>query len=138
MKILVVALAGVLVLGVALAGVSLATGPVDAQAPNVRLAVVVFGGDTTGTFQIKRTKGVASVSNPATGYFCIKPSSTTMKLGKIVPQVTVDAQGTPNSDTTVVWSSLNWVCPAGTIEIQAFQVSTRTSRNRAGFSLVVM
>jgi hypothetical protein len=137
-KRVLVALALVAVLGATWVGVSSASGPVDAQAPNARLAVLIYGGDSTGTFTVMRKKGVAAVTNPATGWFCIKPSSSTMKLGRIVPIVTLDAQGTPNADTTAQWSALNWVCPSGTIEVQSFVVPTRVSRNRVGFALVVI
>jgi hypothetical protein len=131
-------LVGVVLMAVTLAGVSLATGPVSAQAPDARLAVSIFGGDTTGQFQVLRTKGVVSVTNPATGFFCITPSSTTMKLNRIVPLVSLDGQGTPNSDTTALWSSLNVVCPNSAIEVQSFLISTRSSRNRVGFNVVVI
>src|SRR4051812_11855701 len=117
MKRVLVAMGAVMLLGATLAGVSLATGPMAAQAPNARLAVVIAATGPTGTFQILRAKGVASVTNPLTGFFCIKPSSTTMRLGRIVPTVSVDAGRTPNADTTVVWSSLNIGCPSGTIEV---------------------
>jgi hypothetical protein len=99
---------------------------------------MVAGGSTTGTFQVLRSKGVASVSNPLTGYFCIKPNSTTMNLGRIVPSVTVDSAKTSASDTVAVWSSLNIGCPKGTIEVQTFQSSTHAARNQTGFTLVVI
>src|SRR4051812_41148749 len=106
MKRVVIAMAGVVLLGATWVGVSAATGAVVAQAPNARLALLVDGGDTPGTFVVLRKKGVASVTNPLTGFYCITPSSSTMKLGKVVPIVALEASGTPNSDTTVAWSSL--------------------------------
>ena len=137
MKQVLVALAGVVLVGVMFAGASLATGPVSAQAPNARLALVVDGNDSVGSFQIMRKKGVASVTNPYSGIYCITPSNSTIALGKIVPNVTLEVSGTPNPDTTVGWSSLLVNCPNGTIEVDGFQISTRIGRNNVAFSLTV-
>jgi hypothetical protein len=61
-----------------------------------------------------------------------------MKLGRIVPLVSLDAGGTASSDTTAVWSSVNIACRTGTIEVETFQIGTRIGRNHAAFNLVVI
>jgi hypothetical protein len=128
---------GVVLIGLMFAGASFATGPFTAQAPNARLALVVDGNATVGSFTTLRKKGVASVTNPYAGIYCITPSSSTMALGKIAPMVTLEVSGTPNPDTMVGWSRLLVYCPNGTIEVDSFQIGTRMGRNDVGFSLTV-
>lgn len=137
MKQVLVATAGFALIGAIFAGASFASGPVTAQAPNARLALLVDGGDLVGNFAVLRKKGVASVTNPLTGVYCIKPSSTTMALGKIVPMVAPEVNGSFNADTTAAWNSLLVYCPKGTIEVDTFQVSTRVHRNNVGFTVTV-
>src|SRR5262245_60225577 len=76
-------------------GESTGSAAVVAQAPTVRLAAVLSGGVSAGTFTLRRAKGVAHVMNPATGVFCIEPSAT-MALGRVVPLVSVEDNFTPD------------------------------------------
>ncbi|HUR15787.1 MAG TPA: hypothetical protein VMZ33_00750 [Candidatus Limnocylindrales bacterium] len=123
-------------MGAVFAGVSMAAGPVTAQAPNARLALVVDGGSTNGSFTVLRKKGVTSVANPYVGVFCVTPSAT-LALGRIVPMVGVDLGGSPFADSGAAWNRQLVYCPPGTIEVETFQVSTGAHRNDVGFTLTV-
>ena len=98
MRKVLVASAVFVLIGAVFAGAVMATGPVTAQAPNARLALLVDGNDIVGSFTVLRKKGVAAVTNPYSGIYCIKPSSSTMALGKIVPIVALEVNGTPAAD----------------------------------------
>jgi len=136
-KKVVAAMTAFVLVAAVFAGAVLAAGAVTAQAPNSRLALVIDGGDSVGSFEILRKKGVASVTNPLSGVYCVKPSSSTMALGKIVPVVGLDVSGTPNPDTVVAWSRLLANCPNGTIEIDAYSTGSWVHRNNVGFTLTV-
>jgi hypothetical protein len=122
------------------AGAAMATGPVAAQAPDARLALFVRGETWSPggapDFTVLRQKGVTSVTNPIAGVFCVDPSSTTMKLGRIVPNVSTDASYTA-TDTVAMWLSFNNACPTNTIAVAGSDFSTNALNNQVAFMLTV-
>ena len=139
MKRLLIVLASLLVVAAVFGGVALASGPVTAQAPNARLAVLIDGNNPTGTFTVIRKKGVAMVTNPLDGVFCIKPSNAKVNVGRIVPNVTTEWHYTKTVGyTQALWDSAGASCPAGTIEVNAITSDAgQTSQNDVGFSVTV-
>ena len=136
MRVLAV-FAGVLLVGALFAGAALATGPVVAQAPSARLAVLIDGGDGPApNFVILRQKGVLSVTNPQLGVFCIKPSNTKVNVLKIVPNVSTEFGLSNANDDTAQWNSTPLECPSGTIEVLTFHVNN-AHENNVGFTVTV-
>jgi hypothetical protein len=150
--VLVALLAGALGAGVAVAAVGDGRAPesaastegvapieVNAQAPNARLVVHVNGNDYGSGFTIKRAKGVAAVTNPSNGIFCIRPSDPRMVLTRIVPSVSVDWTESPDNAVTAQWASNRRSCPRGNIGIVTMNGSTGTwvDSNNVGFTVVV-
>jgi hypothetical protein len=65
-----------------------------------------------------RQKGVAAVTNPVEGSFCVRPTHASgVDLGRAIPLVTIHDFTVPG--TTVRFRTPRDDCPAGTIEFQA-------------------
>jgi len=88
--------------------------------------------------QVVRSKGVAAVTRPSTGQYCIDPAAT-FDVAKIVPSVSVDWSTSLGSDLSAYWRSSGGGCPAGNISVVTYvPVSgTPTLSNNVGFMLVV-
>ena len=111
--------------------------PVAADAPGARLALVVDVGDTLGITHIHQNKGVQSVTNPATGIFCVKAApSTGIRAGRAVPMVSTEWNFSANDQTVVQWNSNRQICTAGTFEVRSFD--TGGQQNNAGFTMVIV
>jgi hypothetical protein len=112
---------------------------VVAQAPNARLVAHINGNDHGSGFQIRRAKGVALVTNPADGIYCIRPTDPRMVLGRIVPSVSVDWSESPVNAVMAQWSSTRRGCPRRTISIITIvgQDGTWDETNNVGFTVVV-
>lgn len=147
-----VLVAGVVIGAVAVAGVAAATGsddktelgapegvaPVLAQAPNARLAALIDGGSTVGSLTVVRQVGVAEVTNPATGVFCVRAAASTgIKPAKVVPIVSTEYTLTTGFDTATQWASGRTSCPSGTVEVRTFDTSTSDAVNGAAFTIVI-
>ncbi|MEO7118248.1 MAG: hypothetical protein ABIZ34_04675 [Candidatus Limnocylindrales bacterium] len=132
------ALGSALVGGVALAANNIApAAAVTAEAPNARLAVLIDGGATAPGFTVLRRKGVASVSNPSTGIFCITPkASLGMDVSRIMPIVTTELMGTALTSYRTLWDATGFGCPAGSIAIEG-ATSGNILTNDVGIALVV-
>jgi hypothetical protein len=151
--ILVALLAGALGAGVAVAAtgdgrapevvapVAEGVAPIEhvAQAPNARLVVHVNGNDFGSGFNIRRAKGVAVVTNPSEGIYCIRPNVPNMALTRIVPSVSVDWTESPDNAVTAQWASNRRSCPRGNIGIVTMNGSSGTwvDSNNVGFTVVV-
>lgn len=88
-----------------------------------------------------RAKGVASVTNPLTGFYCLRPSSTTIDLATVVPVASVDYSVTSLEDAIVQIRSNRTVCTGRALEFvtldrRAGGTSYRLSR-AVQFSVVV-
>ncbi|MFO1047154.1 MAG: hypothetical protein U1E52_04560 [Geminicoccaceae bacterium] len=79
---------------------------------NARIMALIAPGGA-----LLRKKGVASVTNPTTGIYCLKPSSSSINLGTVVPTVSVDFSTTSRTDSIVQLRSVNAYCPAKTSEL---------------------
>lgn len=97
--------------------------------PEPRALQVPRGGETvtaTGDARIMaliqpgggliRAKGVASVTTPQTGIYCLRPSSTTIDLGTVVPVASVDYSVTSLTDAIVQIRSNRTVCTGRVLE----------------------
>ena len=56
-----------------------------AQAPNSRIAAFVQAGGA-----VVRSKGIAAVTHPSAGVYCIDPSASPFNVNKAVPSLSVD------------------------------------------------
>jgi len=102
-----------------------------AQAPNARLAVFVL----QGSF-VARSKGVAAVTNPSVGLYCIAPSGD-LNVSKIIPTVTVDWSNSYGNSLTAYWRSSGVGCPEGQIAIVTYARSDTVLTNDVAFTVVV-
>lgn len=89
-----------------------------------------------------RRKGVLSVTNPSTGQYCIKPSSATLDVTKIVPAASVDwSRSSGPVYQSVQYRSSGFDCPSGTIAILTFAFNPTTKQmeasNNVAFTLQV-
>ena len=90
--------------------------PVRASAPSARLAALVRPDGT-----LARKRGVASVTKPETGEFCITPkASTGIDVARVVPQVSVEwGLSIGNANLAQVYANAD-DCPAGDLEVRTF------------------
>jgi hypothetical protein len=87
-----------------------------AQAPNARLAVVVRSSGA-----VLRSKGVRSVSNPAPGIYCIRPSrGAGIRFGKYVPSVSVEWGGSLGDALSAQWHASTRHCASKRIEVHTY------------------
>jgi len=86
----------------------------NAQAPNARLAALI---DQDGN--VIRGKNVASVTNPGTGRYCIRPADG-MNVNRIVPVVSVDYSTSSYNESLVQYRASGKGCPDGTIAVVTF------------------
>lgn len=109
---------------------------IAAQAPGARMAVYIQGGAAAGTFTVVRQQGVVSVSNPATGVYCIKPVAG-VAPAKVVPVVSTEFVNTAAYDGFAQWSVDKAPCTSGNIRITTFDVSATAPFNQVAFTVVV-
>jgi hypothetical protein len=80
----------------------IATPRVPADAPGVRLAGLIRNDGA-----ILRNKGIASVTKPARGIFCVQPTAASgVTPSNAVVQVTVDWSRTQFNEAMVQWASV--------------------------------
>ncbi|MBD2772938.1 hypothetical protein [Iningainema tapete] len=89
-----------------------------ADAPGVRLAAFIDG--NIGGGSVVRSKGVASITSPATGLFCIQPNAG-INVNSIVPIVSVDWSKSLGNDNLVQYRSSGSGCPSGNIAVLTFR-----------------
>jgi len=98
-----------------------------ASCPNARLCAFA------GRGSIFRTKGVAAITHPSVGLYCVRPSFV---LGAYVPVVSVDWSTSLGDGSLVQWRSSGIGCPTGNIAILTFS-NGDSSTNFAMSDLVV-
>lgn len=115
-----------------------AAAPAPAAASSTaRLAAVVAHGGA-----IIRSKGVASISNPYIGTYCIRPTAASgVNPRNIVPVVTVDYDRSAYNEVTAQYSDTGLDCPTGTIEVLTFDDRNHDAfyfdSNQVGFTIVI-
>jgi hypothetical protein len=82
-----------------------------ASCPNARLCAFA------GRGSIFRTKGVAAITHPSVGLYCVRPS---VRLGAYVPVVSVDWSTSLGDGSLVQWRSSGIGCPTGNVTIMTF------------------
>jgi hypothetical protein len=100
---------------------------------NARLA-----GEISKDGFILRGKGIASVTHPTTGTYCIRPSLTTLDIHRIVPVLTFDFDSSNDFDVFVTWSPVGFFC-GGAIEVDTYQSDAGAGHVTAdeGFTILV-
>lgn len=106
------------------------------DAPTTRVAAYVDG-TGPGTYSVPRVRGVAVVTNPQDGTFCIKANVPGFRPRHVFPVVTVDYSQSEVNGTTAQWRSGRPFCPAGTIEIVTYDVTTGVMNNTTAFTVVI-
>jgi hypothetical protein len=119
-----------------------ATPRIPADAPGVRLAGLIRNDGA-----ILRNKGIAAVTKPARGIFCIKPSAASgVTPSNAVVQVTVDWSRTQYNEAMVQWASIpslngNPWCTTSQIEIHTLldvqPDAVYTHSDLVSFSIIV-
>jgi hypothetical protein len=72
-----------------------------------------------------RSKGVASVTNPATGEYCVTPSSK-LDFSAIYPVVTIDWGASSGTQLLAFWDSNDNGCSSAEIEVRTYDFSSGT------------
>jgi hypothetical protein len=100
-------------------------GPAVAKTMQVRAFASVV---VTPTMQLDttRTKGIATVTRPKTGVYCLTLSDSTVDTSRTAPVVTVDWDNSSGNNLSAYVSKSAHDCPAGT------DISVRTYTFRAG------
>ena len=91
----------------------------------VRIAALVTPNFRTDP--LVRGKGVASVTHPSTGVFCIKPL-VSVDVQTLVPVVSVEWGRSSGNANLVQYAGANINCPTDRIEIFTFSPGAVTSR----------
>ncbi len=86
-----------------------------ATAPNARIAAVVQSGGA-----VVRSKGIAAVTHPSTGVYCIDPAASTFAVGKAVPVLSVDWSTSLGDALMAHWRSAGVGCPSGWFAVLTF------------------
>jgi hypothetical protein len=110
----------------ALAGFLNIPGPAKAQvktdnadAPSVRLAALING--KLDGFEVTLSKGVASVTRPYAGTYCIQPS-TNLNVLSVVPVVSVKRNGGESDEKFVqISNDYGHTCPDRSIVIYTYE-----------------
>lgn len=90
--------------------------PGGVQAPNARLAGHI---NSDGSFIIK--KGIAAITHPSVGHFCITPGANTgISTATAIPEAVVDWSNSSGDANMVQIRSSGFGCAAGDIEVLTF------------------
>ena len=114
-----------------------ASARVTANAPGVRLAGLIRNDGF-----ILRNKGIASVTMPSRGVFCIKPTAGSgINTDTAVVQVTVDWSRSEFNESLVQWASEPRYCSSSQFEIHTLwdrePNAIYTQSDRVAFSIIV-
>lgn len=107
------------------------------QNPNARMQVVVIGQASPGTVAFQRAKNVQSLTNPAEGVFCVRPTTASgITPAKAVPNITMTSSSA-TEDVLVTWRVERSHCPVRNFELVAYDLSTGSEENVAHFAVTV-
>ena len=113
-----------LLAGSALAGGGASNDPVDSSksalragtsAPNARIAAFIQAGGTN-----VRSKGLAGVTHPSTGVYCLDPAADAFNVNRAIPQMSVDWSTSLGDALMAHWRSAGVGCPAGQFAVLTF------------------
>jgi hypothetical protein len=104
------------------------------SAPNARIAAFVQAGGA-----VVRSKGIAAVTHPSTGLYCLDPKSDTIDVNRIVPSLSVDWSMSLGDALMAEWRSAGIGCPAGWIAVLTFdgEDGTFDLSDSVSFTIVV-
>lgn len=99
---------------------------------NKIVALILPGGG------IVRAKGVASVSHPSIGQYCIVPKNTMVVAGNLVPSVSVDWSNSSGNELLAFYRSSGSGCPANNISILTYTSpgGTAALSDLVGFTVI--
>jgi hypothetical protein len=101
------------------------------SAPNVRLAALI-----SNSGMPLRSKGVASVTHPNTGTFCVQPNFA-VQLNQVVPSLTPDFSLSPDQFVFANYASNSGSCP-NSITVLTFTISSgRLTSADEAFTIIV-
>jgi len=105
-----------------------------ATAPNARIAVYVQSGGA-----VVRSKGIAAVTHPSSGLYCIDPRSDTFNVGKAIPVLSIDWSTSLGDALMAHWRSSGSGCPASWFAVLTFsgEDGTFDLSDSASFTFVV-
>jgi hypothetical protein len=86
-----------------------------AVAPNARIAAFVQAGGA-----VVRSKGIAAVTHPSAGAYCIDPTASTFDVTKAIPTLSVDWSTSLGDALLAEWRSSGIGCPAGWFSVLTF------------------
>ena len=86
-----------------------------AAAPNARIAAFVQAGGT-----VVRSKGVAAVTHPSAGVYCIDPATAGFAVNKAIPTLSVDWSTSLGDALMAHWRSAGIGCPSGWFSVLTF------------------
>jgi hypothetical protein len=92
---------------------TLATGGV--VAPQARIAAFVAAGGS-----VVRSKGIAGVSHPSVGLYCVDPAGSTFNVNTAVPLASVDWSSSLGDALLVEWRSAGIGCPTQQFSVLTF------------------
>ena len=84
-------------------------------------------------------KGVANVTNPNVGIYCIEPSSKAINIKKVVPVVSIEWSYSVGSALLAFYDYGSPDCPAGYIEVRTYNFGTGTPvlADTVAFTIIV-
>ena len=94
-------------------------------------------------FNVIRSKGVQSVTNPTEGWWCVRPTSAipAAQISRLVVSVESLYTGSATYENWAQYVSPRFGCPAGTISIATFSADATgaldTADNDVAFSVVI-
>ena len=91
------------------------------------------------SFKVVLAKGVANVTNPDVGIYCIQPSSKAINIDKIVPVVSVEWGYSAGDALLAFYEYGTYDCPAGYIEVRTYNFGTGTPvlADTVAFTIIV-
>ncbi len=105
-----------------------------AAAPNARIAAFVQAGGA-----VVRSKGIAAVTHPSTGVYCIDPAAAAFAVNTAVPTLSVDWSTSLGDALMAHWRSAGVGCPAGWFSVLTFdgEDGTFDLSNGVSFTFIV-
>lgn len=107
---------------------------VVAVAPNARVAALI---GQSGVLLMN--KGLAKVTHPGTGEYCLKPVTTVKAAGRSVPSLDIEFGYSSGSDFMLAWAWRSGNCPSGTWDILTYSrnLGTLIPSDDVAFSIIV-
>lgn len=90
-------------------------------APYARVVAIARGNT------VYASKGVVSVTHPATGLYCVRPATTFANFNAAVATVTVEWGNSNGTQLLAFWNRTGPNCPAGRFEVRTYNIASGTA-----------